>query len=100
MKQRGLEFNHNDIPNGLSPPYLLCSLSGMSNAEDVQRYRSIGVGMCLIGESLMRAPDPGLAIASLCLHPKDYMSASSVSGSAAYTAGTKIVKGEVFLNQI
>lgn len=98
MMQRCLKFNHNELSTKqliLSNNYALCSLSGMSNAEDVQRYRDIGVGMCLIGESLMRAPDPSAAIASLCLNPLDYNnSVTAVSDcSAAYTGGTKIVKG-------
>jgi len=97
LMQRSLKFNHNELSTNQlirSNYYALCSLSGMSNAEDVQRYRDIGVGMCLIGESLMRAPDPSAAIASLCLNPLDYNnSVTAVSDcSAAYTGGTKIVK--------
>ncbi len=73
--------------------YALCALSGMSSANDVDRYRQKGVGMCLIGESLMRAADPKAAITSLCLNPSDYdkLIAESTTCSA-YTAGTKIVK--------
>ncbi|PPQ62919.1 hypothetical protein CVT24_006159 [Panaeolus cyanescens] len=36
---------------------ILCALSGISNAEDVNRYASEGVKAVLIGESLMRAKD-------------------------------------------
>jgi len=73
---------------------ILCSLSGMSTADDVHRYRQIGVGMCLIGESLMRSPDPKLAIASLCLEPADYNDKQQQQSNtaAAYTRGTQIVK--------
>ena len=69
---------------------ILCALSGMSNAADVDRYRNQKVQMCLIGESLMRAANPGEAIKGLCLHPDDY--AKSNRGGGAYTAGLKIVK--------
>jgi len=73
---------------------ILCSLSGMSTADDVDRYRQIGVGMCLIGESLMRSPDPQLAIRSLCLNPTEYekSKSSTATASASYTRGTQIVK--------
>ena len=72
----------------------LCALSGMSNAMDVHRYRQVGIGMCLIGESLMRASDPVAAIQNLCLHPKDWEAQTTTSSGsiAAYTAGTQIVK--------
>mmetsp|Transcript_27003 Transcript_27003/g.39101 ORF Transcript_27003/g.39101 Transcript_27003/m.39101 type:complete len:614 (-) Transcript_27003:1763-3604(-) len=93
LKKRDLSFNHDLAGESEKPEYSLCSLSGMSSAHDVDRYRQVGVGMCLIGESLMRAADPSAAIQALCLHPDDYASqtAQSVAGSA-YTAGTKLVK--------
>ncbi|KAL3944178.1 MAG: hypothetical protein SGBAC_001735 [Bacillariaceae sp.] len=87
LKKQGCVFNHNDA----SAEYSICSLSGMSTAFDVDRYRKINVGMCLIGESLMRAADPKVAIANLCLDPEDFAKASSLVGGA-YTKGTKIVK--------
>lgn len=75
------------------PEYAICALSGMSSANDVDRYRQKGVGMCLIGESLMRAADPKAAIESLCLNPNNYDTYIAESTRAsAYTAGTKIIK--------
>ena len=57
------------------PPYIsLCALSGMSTCYDVNRYRDVGITMCLIGESLMRSANPATAIASLCLNPNDFAS--------------------------
>eukprot|EP00581_Thalassiosira_minuscula_P018605 CAMPEP_0183733872 /NCGR_PEP_ID=MMETSP0737-20130205/42273_1 /TAXON_ID=385413 /ORGANISM="Thalassiosira miniscula, Strain CCMP1093" /LENGTH=621 /DNA_ID=CAMNT_0025967231 /DNA_START=4 /DNA_END=1869 /DNA_ORIENTATION=+ len=93
LKKRDLSFYHDNcvIGNGDKPQISLCALSGMSSAHDVDRYRKVGVGMCLIGESLMRASDPSLAIRGLCLDPKDYEASQSISGGA-YTGGTKIVK--------
>lgn len=97
LSKRGIKFDHrlcSDEGDGAMPEYVLCSLSGMSSPTDVDRYRQIGVGMCLIGESLMRAADPAAAIAGLCLNPADYekkMMDAAASGGA-YTAGTKIVK--------
>ena len=103
LTKRGLRFHHDDdisggggdATNG-SQRISLCALSGMSSAHDVERYRKVGVGMCLIGESLMRATDPALAIRGLCLDPKDYEGLQSSNGigvgGGAYTAGTKIIK--------
>ena len=41
------------------------SESGIRSAEDVRYLRSLGVDAILVGEQLMRQPDPGAAIASL-----------------------------------
>lgn len=90
MASQGREYKHGSA----DAPFTLCALSGMSTADDVDRFRQVGLGMVLIGESLMRAPDPQAAIASLCLDPVDYEKnqQSSSTVGAAYTAGTKIVK--------
>jgi indole-3-glycerol phosphate synthase len=39
--------------------------SGISTADDIARLRAAGFGAFLIGESLMRASDPGAALAAL-----------------------------------
>jgi indole-3-glycerol phosphate synthase len=39
--------------------------SGISTSQDIDRLRSAGFDAFLIGESLMRQPDPGLALAAL-----------------------------------
>ena len=39
--------------------------SGISSAEDIARLRNAGFDAFLIGESLMRQPDPGAALAEL-----------------------------------
>jgi len=38
---------------------ILCALSGIQTNKDVQGYIEQGVSAVLVGESLMRAPDPG-----------------------------------------
>lgn len=91
LTQRGYTFSHDSTTSVSADNLVLCSLSGMSSAMDVDRYRTINVGMCLIGESLMRAADPKAAIASLCLDPTDLANSRANLGGA-YTAGTKIVK--------
>lgn len=92
LTSRSLTFNHLHINSDNKPTYSLCSLSGMSNADDVDRYRQVGVGMCLIGESLMRSPDPAATITSFCLDPKEYLKLNLINTSGAYTAGTQIIK--------
>jgi anthranilate synthase/indole-3-glycerol phosphate synthase/phosphoribosylanthranilate isomerase len=92
LQERSLHYHHD---SKASSDYTLCALSGMSTALDVDRYRACGVGMCLIGESLMRAADPSAAIASLCLHPDDVTTQNAIEavvGGASYTGGTKLIK--------
>jgi len=92
LSDKGLRFHHHDKSQP-PPEYTLCALSGMSTALDVDRYRQVGLGMCLIGESLMRATDPVAAIANLCLHPDDFVKMNANNGvGGAYTSGTKLVK--------
>lgn len=91
LASRGLTFSHDDADP--KADYTLCALSGMSTSADVDRFRRAGLGMCLIGESLMRAADPAQAIAGLCLHPDDYAKQQeSMAAGGAYTAGCQIVK--------
>jgi indole-3-glycerol phosphate synthase len=49
------------IPAGI----LRVAESGISTAEDLARLRAAGFDAFLIGESLMRQPDPGAALAAL-----------------------------------
>lgn len=50
----------------LRPPgALIVSESGFSGREEVDRMRDWGVDAFLIGESFMRAPDPGAALAEM-----------------------------------
>jgi thiamine monophosphate synthase len=44
---------------------LIAALSGISSRADVERYQEAGVAAVLIGETLMRAPDPRQAITEL-----------------------------------
>lgn len=65
---------------------ILCALSGISTAADVQRYASEGVGAVLIGESLMRAKDPSGFIRELLSIPE------SPSVSSVWQSGPPLVK--------
>ncbi|KAJ6495687.1 glutamine amidotransferase [Mycena vitilis] len=49
---------------------LLCALSGISTAQDVDKYAAEGVGAVLIGESLMRATDTAAFIRQLLTLPE------------------------------
>jgi indole-3-glycerol phosphate synthase len=44
---------------------LLVTESGITSREDVQRMRGAGVHSFLVGETFMRAEDPGLALVEL-----------------------------------
>lgn len=48
---------------------ILAALSGITGAEDVQRYASEGVGAVLVGESLMRAKDTAAFVRELLSIP-------------------------------
>lgn len=49
---------------------ILCSLSGISSPEDVDKYVAEGVRAVLVGESLMRAADAGAFLRDLVRLPK------------------------------
>jgi len=95
LTAKGLHFRHGEqTTNDEESSIALCALSGMSTCYDVDRFRQAGLGMCLIGESLMRAADPAKAIESLCLDPADFakQTSNSSSGGGAYTSGTQLIK--------
>jgi len=50
-----------DVP----PDRVVVAESGIRDAGDVARLRAAGVDAMLVGETLMRAPDPGAALAAL-----------------------------------
>ncbi len=51
---------------GLVPPdRVVVAESGIRDGADVERLRAAGVDAMLVGETLMRAPDPGAALAAL-----------------------------------
>ena len=53
------------VPRGL----IVVAESGIRTAADVERLRAAGVDAILVGEALMRAPDPGLALKQLLAAP-------------------------------
>jgi indole-3-glycerol phosphate synthase len=55
-----------DIPAAVT----LVAESGIRSAEDVDRLGAAGVDAVLVGESLMRQPDPARAVAALAGRPK------------------------------
>ncbi|MAD20038.1 MAG: indole-3-glycerol phosphate synthase [Planctomycetaceae bacterium] len=46
-------------------PRVLVSESGIRNGDDLRRLRAHGINIALVGEHLMREPDPGVALARL-----------------------------------
>ncbi len=53
------------VPNGR----IVVAESGIRSSDDVERLRAGGVDAILVGEALMRAPDPGLALKQLLAPP-------------------------------
>ncbi len=49
-----------------SPEIVLVAESGIATCEDVKRLERAGASGFLVGESLMRQPDPGRALEALC----------------------------------
>ncbi|MCZ2105243.1 MAG: indole-3-glycerol phosphate synthase TrpC [Comamonadaceae bacterium] len=54
-----------DLRPRVPPERLLVAESGIATAHDVRTLRDAGVHAFLVGETLMRAPDPGMALAQL-----------------------------------
>ncbi len=54
-----------DLVLHVPPDVVLVTESGIATRDDVARLRGAGVGAFLIGETFMRAPDPGDALAAL-----------------------------------
>jgi indole-3-glycerol phosphate synthase len=54
-----------ELANRIPPNILRVAESGITTSEDIDRLRSAGFDAFLIGESLMRQPDPGSALAAL-----------------------------------
>ncbi|MFZ1295733.1 MAG: indole-3-glycerol-phosphate synthase TrpC, partial [Pseudomonadales bacterium] len=50
---------------GIPPERIVITESGIATAGDVRAMRKRGVNAFLVGESLMRAPDPGARLREL-----------------------------------
>lgn len=53
------------LKSGIPDGRLLVTESGILSRDDVHRMRNNGVNIFLVGEAMMRAPDPGLALKAL-----------------------------------
>ena len=54
-----------DLLQEAPPDHLLVSESGISTHEDVKTLQQAGIHAFLVGETFMRAPEPGLALAEM-----------------------------------
>lgn len=54
-----------DLLPHIPPERIVVTESGILGVEDVQRMRSHHVHAFLVGEAFMRAPEPGIALATL-----------------------------------
>jgi indole-3-glycerol phosphate synthase len=66
-----------DLASRLPPGVVHVSESGIETAEDLFRLRAAGFHAFLIGESLMKRPDPGAALEALLLAAADRSLASN-----------------------
>lgn len=57
-----LGLSHRISDSSKSPDILIAALSGISTASEVQGYYDMGIACCLIGETLMKSPDPKTTI--------------------------------------
>lgn len=61
-----VDLNHTlRLLDMVEQPQTLVSESGIKTSEDLKRLRMAGVRIALVGEHLMRQPDPGVALAEL-----------------------------------
>jgi len=54
-----------DLVARIPGPVIRVAESGIATADDIARLRNAGFDAFLIGESLMRQPDPGEALSQL-----------------------------------
>jgi indole-3-glycerol phosphate synthase len=54
-----------ELADRIPPTVVRVAESGISTSEDIDRLRAAGFNAFLIGESLMRRPDPGAALSAL-----------------------------------
>jgi indole-3-glycerol phosphate synthase len=75
INNRDLSTMHVDLAHTLRVAELvedrsvLVSESGIKTSQDLLRLAQVGVRIVLVGESLMRQDDPGLALESLLRKP-------------------------------
>lgn len=73
---------HHKLAFGRGQAIKLLALSGLATPEDVSECRAIACSGVLIGEALMRAPDPGAAILELMGGPQDGSTNAAEEGLA------------------
>ena len=69
-----------DVPAGK----VVVSESGIHHREQIEELEQVGVDAVLIGEALMRAPDPEAAVRELT-HSSDPRQAGPIGRSRAYS---------------
>ena len=68
-------------------PPIVMALSGITSRADVERYESCGVRGVLIGEALMRAPDPAQMVRELLGLPSSAPGGTTTSFSSLPSSG-------------
>ncbi len=81
INNRNLRTLHTDLATTLAlaplvpPDRIMVAESGIAGRDDIVRLAAVGAGCFLVGESLLRQPDPGAAAAAL-LGPNDAAAAA------------------------
>ena len=77
------------LMNKVSPGTIVCALSGISGAQDVEAYQKNGVGAVLVGEALMRAEDPQRFANDLLGQPGDQKQDHGPEATLVKICGTR-----------
>mmetsp|Transcript_85000 Transcript_85000/g.177646 ORF Transcript_85000/g.177646 Transcript_85000/m.177646 type:complete len:592 (+) Transcript_85000:79-1854(+) len=96
-KQRTAQIAHElretfKLPFGPGAEMKLLALSGLSVPEDVEECRALPCSGVLVGETLMRAPEPGPAIVELMGGPASGAAGASSTGALPVAPGAVVVK--------
>ena len=73
----------------VSSETIICALSGISGAQDVEAYQTNGVGAVLVGEALMRAEDPSSFADALLGRPEKLSDKADAQDILVKICGTR-----------
>lgn len=92
LRQRGLTWQPKDpaAADAAASDVVIAALSGITSSDDVAGFRDIGVGCCLVGETLMKSSDPTATIGDFLAGGR--LDKVSSGGSQSNSSSRTIVK--------